>query len=350
MNPLRCIHLNTDFALGGVTKALSQFDHPALRLHAKSRVVPVNMAVLPAPRFDPGVIINHATPNWAALPFLYLLRLRNRASWMVHIEHSYTRSWEAGNVADTGRFRTMLKLAYANFDQIVAVSSGQRDWMVEAGIVRPEKVRVIHPWSGSNVMERIRTPDFAHEEPLRLATLGRFDRAKGYDTLIRAMQLLSPDAVELTIGGFGPEQAALSQMARGLPHVRFVGRVTDAADFYADCDAVIVPSRWESFGLVAAEARQAGRPVLAANVDGLPEQVQDCGLVADCATPQSLAAAITEFAAGPLPEWSRNARASMAGAQGQRLRAWAQLFADARESLGNIPTTIPDAEFDERLA
>ncbi|VVT04347.1 glycosyltransferase family 4 protein [Erythrobacter sp. EC-HK427] len=350
MKPLRCIHLNTDFALGGVTKSLGLFEHPILQIHAKSRVVPVNMAVVPAPKLDADVVINHATPNWASLPFVCLLRLRNRASWMVHIEHSYTRAWEAANVAEKGRFRTMLKLAYANFDEIVAVSVAQRDWMVEAGVALANKIRVIHPWSGGDALASVPPPEFCPHRPLRLGAMGRFDPAKGFDTLIRAMQLLSPMDAELVIGGFGPGQAELHHLARGCSHIRFAGRITDSADFYAQCDAIIVPSRYEAFGLVAAEAKQAGRPVLVADTDGLPEQVEGCGLVADCSDPAKLAEAIARFTTAPLEHMGKAARRSMAGAQAERLKGWAQLFSDARAKLAAGPTPPSEAEFDERLA
>jgi glycosyltransferase involved in cell wall biosynthesis len=60
--------------------------------------------------------------------------------------------------------------------------------------------------------------------------------------------------------------------------------VEDVAGFLAGVDVVAVPSRWEAYGMVANEAREAGRPVLVAPVDGLPEQVQGGGgLVVDFA-------------------------------------------------------------------
>lgn len=349
MTTLRCVHLNTDFSFGGVTRALGIFDHPEICKHVHSRMIPIRMAVAPAPRLDADVIINHATPNWAALPFLFILRLRNRHSRMVHIEHSYTRAWEAANVPDKGRFRAMLKLAYVNFDTVVAVSEGQADWLIEAGLVPAGKLRVINPWSGSDMLSAMPAPEFAAGQPLRLGAMGRFDTAKGFDTLIRAMTFISPDIVELTIGGFGAGQAELAALAKGMPHVRFAGRVTHAPVFFAQCDAIVVPSRWESFGLVAAEARQAGRPVLVSDVDGLPEQAFGNGLIADCSSPAALAAAIEELATGPLAEMSREARLSMAGAEDARVYAWLTLFTEARRKLARRTVFLPSPALDDTV-
>ena len=332
MTQLRCVHINQDFAMGGVTKALMLFDHPELRRFVRSRVAPINLRMV-APRFQEEVIINHASPNWAGLPFLFMLRLANRKSWLVHIEHSYTRSWEARHAPDKGRFRTMLKLAYSNFNEIVAVSEAQRDWLVEAGIVPAGKVRVIHPWSGTRALDELPAPEFAADKPLRLGAIGRFDKVKGFDNLIRAFGLLPQHKFELVLGGFGPETAELVRLADGLENIRFTGRVDDVPGFLSRCDAVVVPSRCESFGLVAAEARQAGRPILVADVDGLPEQAARGGLVADCTHPVKLARAIEKLAASPLHDLSREARISMAGAQTSRINAWLALFVRVQQNL-----------------
>lgn len=335
MKPLRCVHLNTDFALGGVTKALSLFDHPDLRSIVQSRVVPIDLKRMTAPKFLEDVIINHATPNWAALPFLFMLRLRHNDAWLVHVEHSYTRSWEALHVSDKGRFRTMLKLAYANFDEIVAVSRSQADWLVEAGVVPRGKVRVIHPWSGSTGMEDLPAPSFAADRPIRLGAMGRFDWIKGFDTLVLAMGLVAPGKFELALGGYGPERTNLVHLAGNNPHIRFAGKVEDAAAFYARCDAVVLPSRCESFGLVAAEARQAGRPILVADVDGLPEQTAGgAGMIADCSSPRSMAYAIEQLAQADLHEMGRQARLSMAGAETSRINSWVALFVRVQQVLG----------------
>lgn len=333
MTQLRCVHLNTDFSMGGVTKALSLFDHPDLQAFARSRVVPVNPRLVAAPLFDAEILINHATPNWASLPFYYMLRLRHRQAYLVHIEHSYTPSWEANNVSEPSRFRAMLRLFYANFDQVVAVSNAQRDWLVLTGVVPMRKVRVIHPWSGTRGLEDVAPADFDGKRPMRIGAIGRFDEAKGFDTLISAMGLLPKSKFELVIAGTGPLETTLKRQALPYQHIQFAGKVDDVAAFYQQCDLVVAPSRWEAFGLVAAEARMAGRPVLVSDRDGLPEQVVDCGIVEDCSRPGSLARAIEAAGHANLREMGENGRISMAGAEAERVAAWLSLFQDAQRQI-----------------
>ena len=60
-------------------------------------------------------------------------------------------------------------------------------------------------------------------------------------------------------------------------NITFLGWIPheDVPAYYEACDAVIMPSRWEAFGLVAIEAMKYGKPVIVSNRGALPELVQD---------------------------------------------------------------------------
>ncbi|MFD2855829.1 glycosyltransferase [Seohaeicola zhoushanensis] len=104
--------------------------------------------------------------------------------------------------------------------------------------------------------------------PRRAHRPGRRDRrlwsprpAKGFDLLIRAYRQVKGQAV-LRIHGEGPERAALEALAEGDRRIQFTGFVADPAAAMAQCDAVVMPSRWEPYGIVALEALTARRPLL----------------------------------------------------------------------------------------
>jgi glycosyltransferase involved in cell wall biosynthesis len=103
--------------------------------------------------------------------------------------------------------------------------------------------------------------------------VGRLVREKGFDVLIRAAARAN---VPVELVGDGPERGALEQLSRSTgAHVTFVGAVSprELPGFYQRARAVVVPSRREGLGLVAAEAAACGRTVIASDVGGLPEVV-----------------------------------------------------------------------------
>ena len=112
---------------------------------------------------------------------------------------------------------------------------------------------------------------------------GRIQPLKGVDIAISALVHVNKShrALELVVIG-GPsgsqgeaEMQRLAELAVSLgvaDRVHFIPPVArdQLAVFYQAADAVIMPSRSESFGLVAAEAQSCGVPVIAAAVGGLP--------------------------------------------------------------------------------
>ncbi|MEZ4504086.1 MAG: glycosyltransferase [Dehalococcoidia bacterium] len=118
-----------------------------------------------------------------------------------------------------------------------------------------------------------------------LLAVGRLEPLKGFDILIRALaQTTMPEPPTLLIIG-GDEQAApeferlraVADEVGVTEHVRFVGAVPheQLATYYNAADLVIVPSFYESFGLVALEAMASGVPVVASRVGGLTTTIAD---------------------------------------------------------------------------
>lgn len=118
--------------------------------------------------------------------------------------------------------------------------------------------------------------------------VGRIQPLKGVDVTVEGMAAIverHPDAVLMVVGGpSGPrgqaEMMALRKRAVELGlagKIRFVGPVPHGLvpDLYRAADVVVVPSRAESFGLVAAEAQACGTPVVGARIGGLIDVVDD---------------------------------------------------------------------------
>ncbi|MEX1216952.1 MAG: glycosyltransferase [Acidimicrobiales bacterium] len=143
---------------------------------------------------------------------------------------------------------------------------------------------------------------------------GRIQPLKGVTVAIAALAELSrihPDAVLLVVGGAsGAEGHAELEAAKSLvsalgldARVRFVPPQPHhlLSTYYRAADVCVVPSRSESFGLVALEAAACGTPVVAAAVGGLLTLVEEgvSGLLIDNRDPQHFAAAICSILDSP---------------------------------------------------
>ena len=122
--------------------------------------------------------------------------------------------------------------------------------------------------------------------PLRVLFVGRFEARKGFDIALQVAMRLArqSSAMEVWFAGGRVDETVLAEMAdRGVAfpehvdHIRFLGEVDREAldDAYVDCDLLLAPSRFESFGLIGIEAMAARRPVFVLAGSGLEEVVDD---------------------------------------------------------------------------
>lgn len=135
-------------------------------------------------------------------------------------------------------------------------------------------------------------------------TVGLLSRQKGVSFLLQAAALLvqrGVTAFALTIGGDGPERPQLERLAQSLglaEHCRFIGMLSRAEvkRQMQQCDAFVLSSLHETFGLVLAEAMACGKPVIATRCGG-PEFVvtPETGILVEPANPAALATALADF-------------------------------------------------------
>jgi len=186
--------------------------------------------------------------------------------------------------------------AIEDADRIMAATPAEASQLVGLYRADPERIRLVPP----GVDHDIFSPRPRDEARVRLHLIGvrlllfvgRLQPHKGPDVAVRTLAEVlardprgTEDVVLAIVGGpsgtgHGAEVARLMDLAGALgveervmlfppqPQVRL-------ADFYAAAEAVLVPSRSESFGLVALEAQACGTPVVAAAVGGLRYVVED---------------------------------------------------------------------------
>lgn len=180
--------------------------------------------------------------------------------------------------------------------------SGARISTVPAGV----DTSLFHPEgraSDAVVLDRLRA-----RGPL-VAFVGRLQALKGPDIAIRSLARLRrdvPDAQLVVVGGESGAAGATTGLG-DLRELASASGVSDAVTFlsampqaqlaalYRAADAVVVPSRSETFGLVALEAQASATPVVAAGVDGLNYVVREGGTLVDGHDPDDYAAALARY-------------------------------------------------------
>lgn len=127
--------------------------------------------------------------------------------------------------------------------------------------------------------------------------VGRLDHQKGWDILCEAGETIKAELPEadIVVVGDGPDHDRLVTMPE-CDNVRFVGHREAASSLMPAFDVLVVPSRYEAFGLVALEAMHAGVPVIASDVGGLPEVIANTGVLVPAERPDRLADAVLALA------------------------------------------------------
>ena len=315
--------------MGGVQTAILALMGSRLAEDFEMKIVPPDEAHRLLRSGETRVFVFEDACAWRGLAELAAFRFRRGRSKIVIHELHYSEHFVRCRVPSPARFHAMLRLSYALADRVIAISRGQADWMGAHRLAAPHRVERIV--LASNLSPLLALPIRPPARPLVLAAFGRFHPQKGFDVLLAAMRLLPRGKVRLLIAGGGPDEAALRAQSAGLDDVTFVGPRSDIAGFLAECDAVLIPSRWEPLGLVAQEAKAAGKPVIVSRVDGLTEQAEGCGLLVGPENPAALAAAITQLSALPdetLRAWGAHGRATVADAMEESVRGWQKLLAD----------------------
>ena len=327
---IRVAHLRDEAEIGGVARMV-QFLMDRLGTGFEQIAVHVAPSRLTPLKIDADVLVVHVTSIWTKLPYLAALRLARPGRPLILIEHSYTEQFIRRHVGAPQRFNVMLRTAYRLASHVVAVSHGQAAWMRGNRLVPDGKLTVIRSATEMANLAAIPPPaPRRNGAPMHLGAYGRYAEQKGFDLLVEAMHHIPPDVARLSLRGLGPDKEKLQTLALGLPHVVIGGLVHDVADFLSTVDVIAVPSRWEAFGQVATEARAAGRPVIAADVDGLTEQVcSEFGLLVPPADAKALAGAIRHMAAADLTRLGEAARRSVASHGADHLAAWRALLSNA---------------------
>jgi glycosyltransferase involved in cell wall biosynthesis len=159
--------------------------------------------------------------------------------------------------------------------------------------VSDQNRKSISRWAGAKrtcivrngVLDGARLSSQKDREPIALVHpsvvfVGGMNERKGIPELLEAFKaviLEGPDGAMLYLVGDGPDKRRFENLAASLDisrSVKFVGFDSAPYRYMLSADVFVLPSREEPFGLVLAEARQAGCAIVATNIGGIPEVLE----------------------------------------------------------------------------
>ena len=243
-------------------------------------------------------------------------------------------------------------------DVVLASCRVEADQLVALYGTDPQRIRIVAPgvehayFAPGHRLQARRALGLPETGPL-LLFVGRMQPLKGAEVAVQALAELSaepaspPPTLVLVGGPSGPRGAAYLEDLRTLvdqlgltSRVRFVDPQPHEllSSFYRAADVCLVPSRSESFGLVALEAAACGTPVVASAVGGLTTLVEDqvTGLLVDGGDPGAFARAVARVLQSPALA-DRLATGAVAAARRYTWRRAADTLVETYSALADAP-------------
>ena len=202
------------------------------------------------------------------------------------------RPWKAEQLGGGYRLSSWVeRTAYESADAIIAVSEGMRADVLDCyPSLDPARVRVVRNGIDSAAYHPVPEADAVRSygvDPDRpiVVFVGRITRQKGVGHLIAAAHHIDPDA-QLVLCAGAPDTpeiaaetaAAVAELAAARPGVHWIQKMllpTEVRQFLSHATVFVCPSVYEPLGIVNLEAMACGTAVVASDVGGIPEVVDE---------------------------------------------------------------------------
>lgn len=248
------------------------------------------------------------------IPAYFLARRRRRPRLVTRVSTTMSQMVAISPVqARALRLEAMLERQATRWsDALVTHTKEHRDIVCALEKLAPSRFKLVpHGVIDPGPPSPAGAAEAATDREIVFLFVGRFEFRKGIDVLLIAIPEIAksfPSARFLLAGDHGDGTAwhtfTSAHPALASTRVQSLGRVsaTDLIQLYHNCDVVVAPSRYESFGLIYAEAMSHGKPVIGCRAGGVPEVVRDnvTGILTEPGDAASLVSAMRQLANDPL--------------------------------------------------
>jgi glycosyltransferase involved in cell wall biosynthesis len=194
-------------------------------------------------------------------------------------------------------------------NKFVVVSENLRESLIRDHGIAPERITKIYNGieldryrPSLECQGSFRTECLVGKDDFLVGSVGRLVYEKGYEFLLKATPLIlaSCPRAKIVIVGDGPLKSKLRNLTRELGIVEsclFVGFREDIANILSSLDVFVLPSIMEGLPIVILEAMAMAKPIVASDIDGIREQVENgrTGILIPPREPQALAEGINQL-------------------------------------------------------
>lgn len=230
-------------------------------------------------KLKPDIIYAHSSKA-GALARIADLGLKNKVIYNPH-------GW-AFNMQQSAQkkelYKWIEKISAHFCDKIVCISDAERESALREKICKPSKLQVIY--NGIDLEEIEKTTPMSRaqlgilEDAFVVGMVGRLSKQKAPDTFVKAAKLIKekiPDAFFLMVGDGelrDQVESLINQYDLGSSFL-ITGWVDNPTAYMKIMDVGMLLSRWEGFGLVLPEYMACGVPIVATNVDAIPNIIMN---------------------------------------------------------------------------
>lgn len=237
-------------------------------------------------KYMPDIVYCHSSKA-GAIGRLANIGLKNRQgkkNISVYNAHGWAFNMKGADKKVIESYVLIEKMLAPATDSIVCISEFEKNTALSHGICEPGKLHVIYNGIDfdEESIERKRPKDMMDipKDAFVVGTVGRLATQKAPDIFVKAASVIKkriPEAFFVIVGdGLNRRDTEKLVKEYGLSDCFLItGWVNDPFNYICNFDVAMLMSRWEGFGLVLPEYMLIRKPIVASNVDAIPEIIQD---------------------------------------------------------------------------
>ncbi|WP_075187325.1 glycosyltransferase [Teredinibacter haidensis] len=304
-NRLRIIHILLSKGFAGTERSTVEScnaqcgDHDVLLITRENQAKKSGACI--KPHLNPSVQVEEVNPNFFTRKSIQNIIDR----WQPQVIHAHLRRPTrliAKCKTDAVKISTLHigvnGAQFLDMDALIAISPWQLEHIPNEYSGEVQWIRnslLPHPALPLNKIGELRNQLGATEKTFVIGGVGRLSNSKGWDVLIEAFKTANLDNALLLLIGEGRDATKLKKLSDNRPNIRFLGFQNNVKDYYAAFDVFVCPSREEPMGRVVLEALDAGVRVIASDIEGPKDMLNEYpGRLFPCEDVSALRAALEE--------------------------------------------------------